>query len=169
MAAKKAQQSGPQLLSVTQAAALLGRSTQWVHQLVKAGYIVKEGRGNYPLVGLIRGSLAYYEDQLKNSTKTATASRATEARAKEIELRIAERERHLIPIEEAIEEYDIALAAVRKVIDSFPAQFTRDLEQRRKAEAIVHAGKEKIADAIASAKVAARTGEPTTAVADIDP
>ncbi len=58
-------------------------------------------RGEYTLVGVIRGALAYYEDQLSKNNKAAVASRATEARTREIELRIQERSRELIPMEDA--------------------------------------------------------------------
>lgn len=53
-----------QTITVAQAAALLGRSDRWVQGLVKAGYMDRAQRGEYTLVGVIRGALAYYEDQL---------------------------------------------------------------------------------------------------------
>ncbi|MHA7889207.1 hypothetical protein [Roseicyclus sp.] len=58
-------------------------------------------RGEYTLVGVIRGALAYYEDQLSKNNKAAVASRATEARTREIELILQERSRELILMEDA--------------------------------------------------------------------
>ncbi len=152
------QGTGGQTISAPQAAALLDRSRQWFFKLVKAGYIEKQGRGKYGLVSVVRGSLAYYDDLLSKATKTAAGNRVTEARATEIELRTAERLRKLIPIEDAIAEHDILIAAVREQMDGIPARATRDLELRRKIEAEVNAAKEKIAKALTAAGKAARTG-----------
>ena len=58
-----------QAITVAQAAALLGRSERWVQGLVQAGYLARSSRGEYPLVGVIRGALAHYEDQLARSNK----------------------------------------------------------------------------------------------------
>jgi len=52
-------------------------------------------------VSLVRGVIAYYEDLQSKNSKTASASRATDARTREIELRIKERSRELIPIDDA--------------------------------------------------------------------
>ena len=51
---------------------------------------------------LVRGALAYYEDLQTKNTKTAASSRATDARTREIELRIAERRRELISVERTL-------------------------------------------------------------------
>ena len=90
-----------QTITVSQAAALLGRSDRWVQGLVKAGYIERANRGEYTLVAVIRGALAYYEDQITKNNKAAAATRASEARTREIELRIQERSRELIAMEDA--------------------------------------------------------------------
>ena len=44
-----------QTITVAQATALLGRSDRWVQGLVKAGYMDRAQRGEYTLVGVIRG------------------------------------------------------------------------------------------------------------------
>ncbi len=58
-----------QTITVSQAAALLGRSERWVQGLVKSGYMDRATRGEYMLVGVIRGALAYYEDQFTKTTR----------------------------------------------------------------------------------------------------
>jgi len=54
-------------LSVGQVAQFCDRSTQWIQQRTKEGFIVKEAHGRYKLVSVVRGVIAYYEDlQAKN-------------------------------------------------------------------------------------------------------
>ncbi len=90
-----------QTISLAQAATLLNRSPSWVNLLVSKGYIAWDGYGNYSVVTIVRGEVSYYEDLLEKSNKAAAASRATDARTREIELRIAERRRHPIRHEDA--------------------------------------------------------------------
>ncbi len=123
-----------QTITVSQAAALLGRSDRWVQGLVKAGYIESANRGEYTLVAVIRGALAYYEDQITKNNKAAAATRASEARTREIELRIQERMRDLIPLEDARAVVSEMAALVRAEFQGLPARFTRDMQDRRKLE-----------------------------------
>ena len=127
-------QRGTNTLTVNQVAALCGRSTQWVHHLAKAGFVQKQGKNEYALVAVIRGVIAYYEDLQSKNSKTAAASRATEARTREIELRIQERMRDLIPLEDARAVVSEMAALVRAEFQGLPARFTRDMQDRRKLE-----------------------------------
>lgn len=140
--------------SVSEAAELTGRSVQWIYQLAKAGHIAKEGRGRYPISGLLKGVIAYYEQLLEKASQSAAASKATDARTREIELRIAERRRELIAADEAravIMEFG---AMVRAEFGALPARFTRDMDERRKLEQEVHGSFERIAAAAERAATA---------------
>ncbi|MBB06593.1 MAG: hypothetical protein CML03_13970 [Pseudooceanicola sp.] len=146
-----------QTITVSQAAALLGRSDRWVQGLVKSGYMDRAQRGEYTLVGVIRGALAYYEDQLAKNNKAAVASRATEARTREIELRIQERSRELIPMEDAKAVVGEMAALVRAELAGLAARYTRDMEARRALEEVIDGALERItvaADKAGSALVA---------------
>jgi hypothetical protein len=134
-----------QTLSLGQAAALMGRSERWVQGLAKAGYVDKAARGEYALVSLIRGALAYYEDQLAKNNKSAAATKASEARTREIELRIQERSRELMPTEDARAVIGELAALFRAEFGGLPARFTRDLEARRALEQEVDGSLERIA------------------------
>ena len=123
-----------QTITVSQAAALLGRSDRWVQGLVKAGYIERANRGEYTLVAVIRGALAYYEDQITKNNKAAAATRASEARTREIELRIQERSRELIAMEDARAVIGEMAALVRAELAGLAARYTRDMEARRVLE-----------------------------------
>lgn len=136
-----------QTITVAQAAALLGRSERWVQGLVKSGYMDRAQRGEYTLVGVIRGALAYYEDQLSKNNKAAVANRATEARTREIELRIQERSRELIPMEDAKAVVGEMAALIRAELAGLAARYTRDLEVRRALEEVIDGALDRIAGA----------------------
>jgi hypothetical protein len=123
-----------QTISMAQAATFLNRSPSWVQSLVTQGYITRQSYGRYSVVAMVRGALAYYEDLLQKSTKAAAASRATAARTREIELRIAERRRDLIPMEDAKAELAAVVSEVRAEIAGLGARITRDLELRRQID-----------------------------------
>lgn len=150
------QDSAPrgQTISVQQAAALMNRSVRWISNLVEAGHIQKEARGQYTVVAVVRGALSYYEDLLQKQQKTAAASRVTDARTREIELRIAERRRELIPQEDAKAVVLEFGAIVRAEFTALPARYTRDLAERRKLEQEVDGSFERIAAAAQRAEAA---------------
>lgn len=147
-----------QTITVSQAAALLGRSDRWVQGLVKSGYMDRAQRGEYTLVGVIRGALAYYEDQLSKNNKAAVASRATEARTREIELRIQERSRELIAMEDAKAVVGEMAALVRAELAGLAARYTRDMEARRALEEVIDGALERIAGAADKAGAALVAG-----------
>jgi len=147
-----------QTITVAQAAALLGRSDRWVQGLVKAGYMDRAQRGEYTLVGVIRGALAYYEDQLSKNNKAAVASRAAEARTREIELRIQERSRELIPMEDARAVVGEMAALVRAELAGLAARYTRDMEARRALEEVIDGALGRIAGAADKAGAALVAG-----------
>jgi hypothetical protein len=153
---------GPQkttnTLTVSQVAALCGRSTQWVHQLAKAGFVQKQGKNEYALVAVVRGVIAYYEDLQAKNGKTAAANRATEARTREIELRIQERQRDLIPLEDARAVVSEMAALVRAEFQGLPARYTRDMQDRRKLEQDIDGSFERLSRRAEEAARALETG-----------
>jgi hypothetical protein len=121
------EKSKGQTISLAQAPTLLNRSPSWVSLLVSKGYITRDGYGKYSVVAIVRGALSYYEDLLEKSNKAAAASRATDAGTREIELRIAERRRHLIPHEDARAVVGEMAAMVKAEFSGLPARSTRDM------------------------------------------
>lgn len=146
-------------LSADQAATLLGRSRRWVYNLVQEGYIEKAGSGAYSLVAVVRGAMAYYEDQISKNSKTATASRATEARTREIELRIQERSRELIPMDDALAELADWSSAVRAEFQGLPARYTRDMDERRRLEQEIDGAFDRLSRRTSEAEQALAAGE----------
>lgn len=147
------------VLTVTQAAALCNRSVPWVQMLAKGGYIAKEAHGKYTLVAIIRGVIAYYEDLQAKSNKASAANRATDARTREIELRIKERSRELIPIEDARAEIADWTSAFRAELQGLAARFTRDMQERRRLEQEIDGALERLSRRTSEAEQALAAGE----------
>lgn len=147
-----------QTITVAQAATLLNRSVSWVNLLVSKGYITRDGHNKYSVVAIVRGALSYYDDLLEKSNKAAAASRATDARTREIELRIAERRRTLIPLDDAKAVVGELAAMVRAEFTGLPAKYTRDLGERRRLEQEIDGSFERIAAAARTAGDALATG-----------
>ena len=130
------EQSG--LIPIGQAARLLMISDERIRQLTKQGYIPRaEKRGVVQLVGAVQGYLRYLKDDERRSSKSAADSRVRDARALEIELRISERSRDLIPLEDALADMAEFAAAVRSELAGLPARLTRIMDERQKIESEV--------------------------------
>ena len=128
-----AEQSG--LIPMGQAARLLMISEERIRQLQKQGYIPKaDRRGVVQIVGAGQGYLRYLKDDERRSAKSAADSRVRDARALEIELRIAERSRDLIPLEDALADMAEFAAAVRSELAGLPARLTRIMDERQRIE-----------------------------------
>ena len=89
------------------------------------------------LVGAVQGYLRYLKDDERRSAKSAADSRVRDARALEIELRIAERTRDLIPLEDALADMAELAASVRSELAGLPARLTRIIDERQKIESEV--------------------------------
>jgi len=125
----------------TAAAALIKVTPRRLQQLVKEGWITRAGRGGYSVVGVVHGYIDFLQDEARRSSKSASASRVTDARTREIELRIAEKEaNHLAEGREAaIAGVDLIIGGLRADLTAAPARITSDLEVRRKIETVIDA------------------------------
>lgn len=157
-----AEQQQGDLITIDVAARLLMISAERVRQLSKMGYIVIPKRGFTTIVSAVQGYIRFLKDEDRKNTKSAAASRAVDARAAEIELRIAEKRRELIPREEAEQALDLVVGEVNKQFTGLPARITRDVRLRREIEARLNEAKGKIAEALASGLVLAETGRDPT-------
>lgn len=158
--ADKEQASAPGMLTVKQAAALLKMTGERVRQLSRDGWIPKAARGIYPLVGSVHGYIDFLRDEARRSTQNQSANRARDARAKEIELRIAEREGRLMPTDEALAVLDEIVALCRTEMQTLPARSTQDVGARRKIEVQVNESLKRISDKLAARGDAIRSGVP---------
>jgi predicted Rossmann fold nucleotide-binding protein DprA/Smf involved in DNA uptake len=146
------------LITLDVAGRLLMIGPERIRQLNKAGYIAIPKRGFTTIVSAVQGYIRFLKDEERKQTQTGAAERARDARAREIEQKIAERDRRLIPTEEAELVMDLLVGAVAKELDGMAARITRDMAFRRLIEADVHGAKIRIADALQEGKGFARTG-----------
>lgn len=114
-----------QHLSVAQAAALLGRSDRWVHMLREAGHIRLGERGQYSVVAVVRGAMAYMDELHEKAQRKARENRATDARTREIELRTTAREATLIGKEDVVAVLDGMAEMARAEFTSLPRRAAR--------------------------------------------
>lgn len=134
----EAAQNNRGLISAEQAAQLVELSTERLRQLVKEGFIPPPPkRGFYTLVGVVRGCLNFYRDTERRATKVAAESKVRDARAREIELRIAEREGRVIDLEDTQDVFMHMTGLLRSTLSGIPAAYTRDLAERRRLEALI--------------------------------
>ena len=120
----------PEMMTIAQAATLLMVTPQWVRDLAKQGAIPKPVSGMVPQVATIQGYIKWLKDEDRRSSKSASASRVQDARAREIEIRSAKEEGSLIDIEDVEITYEEILGAYRSELAGIPAGVTRDLALR---------------------------------------
>lgn len=149
-----------QHLTLAQAAALLGRSERFVGKLREGGYVETPAPGQYPLVGLIRGVIAYQEDQLAKQADTARQTAATDARTREIELRIARKMANLIEVQIPCEVMDEFTAAAAQELRTIPGRLYRDRQRRAELRAEIVASVARIEKLTAAAKDRLAEGAP---------
>ena len=122
------------LLTTAQAGNLLELTPARIGQLIKSGFIEKRGRDQVPLVSAVRGYIRFLKDEERKSSSTASATRIQDARCREIELRIAERESRLVDIVEHQDLFAETFGIVKAGLAGVPARVTRDAAIRQKIE-----------------------------------
>ncbi|ELT51006.1 hypothetical protein [Brucella intermedia] len=149
---------GSGLIGIGQAARLLMISEERIRQLSKAGYFPRPSRGKVPFVGVIQGYIRSLREDNKNTSKTAADTRVRDARAEEIQIRIAEKKRELIPIDDAIAAQDFLLGVVVAELSGLPARVTRDVPTRRLIEKELDAARNRMASALRTCSASLETG-----------
>lgn len=145
-------------LTMAAIAELCGLSERRVRQIAEAAGITPEKRGQWPGPAVIQAVLDDARASRSTSPLAVAQERVAEARAREIEMRTAERRRDLIPIEDAIAAMDAVVAAYVVPLDGLPKRLFRDAEGIRKAQEIVDECRARAAANVASAAQACREG-----------
>lgn len=148
-AAEPEQATGGATISVEKAAKLLMVTPRRVQQLARDGWIPRAAGGGYPTVGVVQGYIRFLQDEQRRASRSAAENRVRDARAQEIELRVALRKRTLIDTEEAIGTLDEIVGMVRAETTGLPARITRDLPLRRKIEQELDAIFHRVSDRLA--------------------
>ena len=151
-------------ITLAEAMALLQLSKQRLGQLVKDGWIKRPpSRGRYGLADVVQGYIRFLRDDARRSSKSAAHSRLQDVRVRKEELAIAERERELVPLADAMTLVDEVCGAVVARVNAIPARFTRNIEQRAALQREVDDALTEVADHIEKLGGAFSSGRDDTA------
>lgn len=135
-------------ITIEQAGRLLELSAERIRQLIKSGYIEKTRHGHTTLVSAVRGYVRFLKEAASDRTQNAAENRVREARAKEIEMRLARDARDLVAQDEALLAMTMLATFVAQQFQGLPARITRDMALRKVIEAELHGAQENIAAAL---------------------
>ena len=136
------------VITTAQAAKLLMVSEAWLGRLVKEGYISKLDRGRWNLISVVQGHIRFLKDEERRGSKSAAHTRIQDIRAERLDLQLRAERRELVPLDDARLVLDTAAAEMRAKLMAIPPAFTREVEERRKLEALVVDALNEIADAM---------------------
>jgi len=155
------------VVSTATLATFLNLSTGRVKAMAMEGSLPPMlARGRWKLVDCVHHYIAFLKEEQRSKTKTASETRVRDARAAEIEIRIARGNRDVIDLSEALGVIDDCTGIFLQALSSIPARITRDQNERRRIEAICDEERVRIADSLLEKASVARTGIPT---AETDP
>lgn len=100
------------------------------------------------LGNVVAGYARFLKESASDRTTNAALTRAQDARAREVELRIKREERELIAQDEALLAMSMLCGIISQQLSGLPARITRDMELRRQIETETHAAQEAIATAL---------------------
>jgi hypothetical protein len=146
-------------IAIDVAAKLLMVTPEWVRRLSKDGWIAKTERGRYRVVDVVQGYIRFLKDEARRATKTAAHTRLQEIRARKEELAVAQTERELVPLAEAMTLVDEVCGAVVARVNAIPARFTRNIEQRAALQREVDEALAEVADRIGKLGAAFQSGQ----------
>lgn len=149
------------------AAKLLMITDRHLRRLVADGWI-KKSDDKFTVVGCVQGYINYLKDENRRGSQSAAKNRTSDARAREIELRIARQERKLIPFEEASAAMQIAIGAVRAELEGAAANITRDRELRNRIQDAHDGILKRASERIGREVAALRTGGDALAAVEED-
>ncbi len=135
-------------ISTESAAELLGVTSARVRQLVASGHIARAGHGRISLRSAVAGYVRSLKESASDRTQNAAENRVRDARAREIEMRLAREERELIPQDEAQQAMMMLSTFVAQQFQGLPAQITRDMALRKQIEKNLDQAQENIAAAL---------------------
>ena len=145
-------------ISLEVAGRLLMISAERVRQLVKSGFIDRHRPGYTTIPSAVQGYIKFLKEAASEKTQNASASRVQDARAREVELRIAREQRDLIPQDEALLAMSLLCGKVSEEFAGLPARITRDVAVRKTVEAEIHGAQTRIATALEKLSGFARAG-----------
>ena len=156
-------------IAVDVAAKLLMVTPEWIRRLSKDGWIAKAERGRYRVVDVVQGYIRFLKDEARRSSKTASHSRLQDIRTRKEELVVAQAERELVPLAEAMTLVDEVAGAVVARVNAIPARVTRNIGERALLQREVDDALTEVADRIEKLRGAYRAGHQDPAPDEEDP
>jgi hypothetical protein len=121
-------------LRIEQAAALIRVSVRRVQQLMQEGWIKRDAKGGLSVVAVVHGYLDAKDKEIEQIRLKAADNEVRRAKAREINIRIAEKERELVPRDEAEEFVQLLIGETVSRLQGLPARYTRDVNERRRLD-----------------------------------
>lgn len=156
MATKRATKSSG--VTATELGAHLDMTRQRVRQLDREGVFKRLASGGYDQAAARIAYIQWLRDEERRAVKGAATARLNDARAAEIERRLAREDRSLVDIEEAIGFVDEVLGTLKSELQGVAARITRDVALRRQIEAEIDAVLSRAADHFKKEAAALRAG-----------
>jgi hypothetical protein len=150
-------------------AAVLEISGTRIQQLANEGWYKSIGKNRWNRDEVYRGYLKFLRADDRRSTKSAGEFRLRDAKAKVVEMQLAERARDLIRYDEAETALETVVGVVRTEMGGVGARVTRDLVMRRAIEKAINDGLTRVVERLAAEVAALKTGDGAAgAVRDFD-
>ena len=165
---RKAKGEPIEMISAAKAAKLLDCTTQWLRDLAKKGYVPKATRGQYPMVATVQGNIRWLKEENARKSKSGAEGRVRDARAAEIERRMAREDREIVALDEAIGAFDDATGAYLQALSGLPARITRNQSERRRIEVVCDAERERLSARFEQVASTLRTGRQATDAGEED-
>lgn len=151
--------STPGTIATAQVAKLLQISDEWVRRLTAMGYLPKVARGRYNLVAAVQGYIRFLKEAEQKASKSAAENRVRDARAAEIERRMAREDREIVDLDEAMGCLEDISGLMLATLNSLPAMITRNPTERRRIEDIVRKAQARLVERFAQKMAAFQTGQ----------
>ncbi|MER9355542.1 hypothetical protein NKI61_19930 [Mesorhizobium sp. M0514] len=150
------------------AAKLIQVTPRYVRQLSTQGWFKQVARDRWSLIEVVQGYIACLKDEGRRTSKSAADSRVRDARAAEIERRLARDDRTAIDMGEAVAALDKVTGDFLQSIGGLPARITREPRERQRIEAICDAERLRLSDRFSESAQALRSGLPADQADDED-
>ncbi|MES0053421.1 hypothetical protein NKJ66_07325 [Mesorhizobium sp. M0078] len=147
--------SAANLIDTRTAAALLEITPRWLQKLARDGWIKPAGRGQWPLATTIQGYIVFLQSRIQERPAGAALH---DARAKEIEQRLARQDRSLVTMDEALASISEITNDMVSSVEGLPRKITKDPRERERITAICSAEAARLKMSFAASKAALKTG-----------
>lgn len=158
-----------QIVSSDVAAALICGTPHWLRKLHhEFRAFAPVSRGRWRVGDVLAGHFRYLTEANERRTKSAADSRVRDARAAEIERRMAIQGRDLIELAEALATVDDITGAFLGAVSGLPAQIAKDQRERQRITEICDGVRSRLDGRFSKSRDALRTGRAADQAEDED-